>query len=203
MDVRAYGERALLVTLTGLAQAGSLYADLRADPPAGVVDLVPAARTVLVRFATEEGARSAASEIQRRNPRPLADEDGPLVEIPVRYDGADLAEVAASSGLSVAEVIALHTGAHYRVAFIGFAPGFAYLAGLPAALQLPRRPSPRPKVTAGSVAIAGEFSAVYPGESPGGWHLIGTSDLRLWELDRQPPALLQPGNRVRFADVAR
>ncbi|MBM9468161.1 5-oxoprolinase subunit B family protein [Nakamurella leprariae] len=118
--------------------------------------------------------------------------------VPVRYDGPDLAEVARRCGCSVDAVVAAHTGAVHTVGFFGFAPGFAYLDGLPAALALPRRDDPRTSIDAGTVAIAGRQSIVYPGGTPGGWHLLGHTDVRLWDLDRDPPALLAVGDRVRF-----
>ncbi len=114
------------------------------------------------------------------------------------YDGEDLDDVARATGLDRDEVIARHTGSSFRVDFCGFAPGFAYLRGLDEALWLPRRSTPRTRVPAGSVAIADVYSAVYPGVSPGGWHLLGTTSTRVWDVDRDPPALLEPGTEVRF-----
>lgn len=174
-------------------------AALTAERRAGVVDVVPAERTVLVRCMDGDA-------LDRLIPRlgslgaPADDPSGAetAVTIPVRYDGPDLASVAEATGLAVDDVVALHTRAEYRVAFCGFAPGFAYLSGLPAALRLPRRPTPRTRVPAGSVAIAAHYASVYPLESPGGWHLIGTTELAMWDVDRDPPALLSPGTPVRF-----
>ncbi|VTR78622.1 KipI antagonist [Cellulomonas hominis] len=122
--------------------------------------------------------------------------------LPVRYDGADLAEVARTTGLDEAEVVRRHGAATYTVAFGGFMPGFAYLTGLDPALHVPRRSSPRERVPEGSVAIAGEFAAVYPAATPGGWMLLGTCDVPLFDARRDPPALLRPGTRVRFVDAA-
>jgi KipI family sensor histidine kinase inhibitor len=125
----------------------------------------------------------------------------PAIEIPVRYggaDGPDLEDVARRTGLSPAEVIARHTAQPYRAYFLGFAPGFAYLGTLPAELHVPRRDTPRQRVPAGSVAIAGEQTAVYSLPTPGGWHLVGRTDVRLWDVEREPPALIQPGREVRF-----
>jgi KipI family sensor histidine kinase inhibitor len=130
-----------------------------------------------------------------------AAEGGRLVEIPMRYDGPDLADVAQATGLSPREVVARHASAEYRVYLLGFVPGFAYLGELDPALRLPRRESPRTRVPAGSVAIAGAQTAVYPLTTPGGWHLIGTTDVRMWEVRRDPPALLAVGDRVRFVPV--
>ncbi|MEY2741004.1 MAG: Kinase inhibitor [Actinomycetota bacterium] len=172
------------------------------------IDVVPAARTLLVTH--EPGATAAVREAMERAvaglgiaARPAASA-APLVEVPVVYDGEDLAEVASRVGRSVAEVVAMHAGAEYRVAFCGFAPGFAYLRGLDARLVLPRRATPRPRVPAGSVAIAAEYSAVYPGASPGGWHLLGTTRMAMWDASRaDAPAVLVPGMRVRFVPEAR
>ena len=120
----------------------------------------------------------------------------------MHYDGPDLADVAELTGLSVTEVIAAHTGTDWRVAFGGFAPGFAYLTGATRGLRVPRRTEPRTAVPAGRVGLAGEFSAIYPRSSPGGWQLIGRTDVGVFDIDRDPPALLQPGTVVRFVDVS-
>ena len=133
-------------------------------------------------------------------------EDVPTVEIPVRYggdDGPDLEDIAALVGRSPGEVVDLHASAAYRVLFLGFAPGFGYLGPLPTELVLARRATPRVRVPAGSVAIAGPYSAVYPGESPGGWHLLGRSTAAIWDPRREPPAMLAPGTIVRFVQEAR
>lgn len=130
--------------------------------------------------------------------------DTPVVEIPTRYggaDGPDLEEVAGAHGLTVAQAIECHAGATYVVAFLGFMPGFPYMIGGPPELDHPRRPTPRTRVAAGSVAIAGIQGTVYPFASPGGWNLIGLTDLRPWDANREPPALLAPGSRVRFVPV--
>ena len=121
-----------------------------------------------------------------------------LVNIPVRYDGPDLEEVAAETGLTRDEVIRRHTAREYRVYLLGFAPGFGYLGDLDPSLVLPRRREPRTRVAAGSVAIAGAQTAVYPLPTPGGWHLLGSTTLRMFDPGRDPPALLRPGDRVRF-----
>ncbi len=119
-------------------------------------------------------------------------------EVPVRYEGEDLADVARHTGLTPAEVVERHAAASYRVAFVGFQPGFAYLAGLPPELHVPRRASPRVRIPRGSVAIGGEWTGIYPLATPGGWNLIGSTDLELLAPDREEPALLQPGDEVRF-----
>jgi len=126
------------------------------------------------------------------------DDDRAVVEIPVVYDGDDLDDVARATGLEPSDVIARHSGSSFRVDFCGFAPGFGYLRGLDPRLHLPRRATPRTRVPAGSVAIAAEFTAVYPRPSPGGWHLLGSTDRVMFDPDRSPPALFEPGVHVRF-----
>lgn len=190
------GPRALLAEFDTLDEVVGAAQFLRAKAPSGVVDVVPAARTVLV---VHDGSADVGHvRALLESAPPSAPDTGPLVEIAVRYDGEDLAEVAAISGATVDEVIALHHGADYRVAFCGFVPGFAYLVGLPAALHVPRRATPRPRVDPGSVAVAGEWAGVYPTASPGGWRLLGHTDAVLWDEARERPALLEPGTRVRF-----
>ena len=160
---------------------------------------MPAARTVLVVFdPAATTAERVAADVAGRQIASVEERVGPLVELPVVYDGEDLAEVAELSGLTEDDVIARHLQSEYRVAFCGFAPGFAYIVGGDPALRVPRRHSPRTAVPAGSVALADEFTGVYPREMPGGWQLIGRTDAVLWDLDRNPPALLPPGTRVRF-----
>lgn len=183
--------------------AAAWAAALRSAGLGGVVDVVPAARTVLVSCID----RAAVAALTARLAHLDASGDGragdvehgrAAVEIPVVYDGEDLGDVARATGLDVDEVIARHTGSSFRVDFCGFAPGFAYLRGLDETLWLPRRSTPRTRVPAGSVAIATVYSAVYPGVSPGGWHLLGRTSSRIWDVDRDPPALLEPGAAVRF-----
>lgn len=173
----------------------------RAEAPAPVEDVVPAARTVLVTFVTTAG-RSASDWLGELATVAAEAVDAGAIDIPVHYDGEDLDAVATATGMGVAEVVARHTAGAYVSAFCGFAPGFAYLTGLDERLVLPRRATPRTRVPAGAVAIASEYTAVYPSPSPGGWHLLGRTDAALWDLDRDPPALLAPGTRVRFVAVA-
>ena len=194
------GDRAVIVEAPSATPAA--WADgLRALGLDGVVDVVPAARTVLVQC---ESADELARAVRCLPDVVAADSDArssDTVTIPVRYDGPDLSEVAAVAGVSVDDVVARHGAATYRVAFCGFAPGFAYLTGLPDELHVPRRATPRIRVPAGSVAIAAEYAAVYPRESPGGWNLIGTTSLSMWDLERDPPATLTPGTPVRFEAI--
>lgn len=163
----------------------------------GVVDVVPAAATVLICCASSDDLAVFRSRVADIVPSSGIGE-GRVVTIPVRYDGADLDAVADAVGCDAAEVVGLHSGAVYEVAFCGFAPGFAYLRGLPDVLRLPRRATPRTRVPAGAVAIAAEYSAVYPSASPGGWHLLGSTDLVMFDPARRPAAVLQPGDTVRF-----
>ena len=196
-----YGDRALLVEVSDLAAVGAVRAALDRSPLPGQRELVPAARTVLVVLDRPVSALDLAT--LRRLPLNAAADDGAAaaVELPVVFDGADLAEVAELSGRSMTEVVALLTTVELTVAFCGFAPGFGYLAGLPEQLHLPRRATPRTRVPAGSVALAGPYAGVYPQASPGGWQLVGRTDAVLFDVDRDPPALLSPGTGVRFRDV--
>ena len=195
--VLPYGPQSLLAEYDTLADVVAAAAALRAAAPPDVVDIVPAARTILV---TTTGDLAAAERALRETSPTLRERDTvpPLVALRVRYDGEDLADVALACGLGVGEVVELHTAATYTVAFCGFMPGFSYLTGLDARLHLPRRTSPRPRVPPGSVAIASEFTAVYPSASPGGWHLLGSTDAVMWAESRPLPALLPPGTEVRF-----
>jgi KipI family sensor histidine kinase inhibitor len=202
LRVLPLGTDGVLIETDGLDESLALFGALLAQPVAGILDVVPAARSVAVRFLPTLLPISSLMSVIRSLPTSRdAATQGRLVEIPVRYDGEDLAEVARLSGLSVDEVVDRHSGATYTVAFTGFAPGFAYLTGGDPALAVPRRATPRTVVPAGAVAMAGEFTGVYPRESPGGWQLLGRTDVALWDLAERVPALLQPGMRVRFVDV--
>ncbi len=197
------GRTAILLEVGSSDDAQALYLHLErlraTGELRGVLDLVPGARTVLVDGDPELPGLAWWDELRRTwRPPPARELATPVVEIPVWYDGPDLPEVARLTGLSIPEVIAAHTSVELRVAFCGFAPGFAYLTGLPDALRVPRRDTPRTAVPAGSVALAGGYTAVYPRRSPGGWRLIGRTAMRMWDPDREPPALLTPGTRVRF-----
>jgi KipI family sensor histidine kinase inhibitor len=132
---------------------------------------------------------------------PVGTRAGEPVEVPVRYDGEDLPEVARLTGLDAEEVVRRHTAPTYTVAFLGFSPGFPYLVGLDKALVVPRRDTPRTQIPAGSVGLAGDQTGIYPTASPGGWQLIGRTDLALFDPERDPPALLGPGGRLRFTAV--
>lgn len=211
MDVRVLplGDRAVLVEAAeeDPAAVARVHRALDRDRAVGVVDLVPAARTVLVTFDPGligvAAVRAWVGEVAAAGPeRESADGPDPEVLLPVHYEGEDLAEVAELTGLTVREVVAAHTGTPWAVAFTGFAPGFAYLVGGDPRLRTPRRATPRPQVRAGAVGLAGPYSGIYPRTSPGGWQLIGHTEVRLWDLAADPPATLRPGMRVRFVDAA-
>jgi KipI family sensor histidine kinase inhibitor len=196
---RPCGDVGLLVELDHLDEVLALHAELTTRPLPGVVDLVPAARTLLVRLDPAATTVVAVAEALADREADAHDHrDVDEIEVPVTYDGEDLDAVAEHTGLTTREVVEAHTGTPWTVAFVGFAPGFAYLAGGDDRLRVPRRSDPRRRVPAGAVGLAGEFSGVYPRTSPGGWQLIGRTELRMWDLDRDPPGLLAPRTVVRF-----
>jgi len=219
------GESAVLVEVDGLEEVLALNEAILAareaaeEPFADVVDVVPAARTVLVVVRDGADLTAVRRALVALPTLPTLTSDvgdvsggtragGPagrasVVEIAVTYDGPDLDEVAHLTGLAPDEVVAAHTATPWRVGFAGFAPGFAYLSGGDPRLRVPRRQEPRTSVPSGSVGLAGEFSAVYPRASPGGWQLLGHTDAVLWDVDRDPPALLTTGMVVRFVDAER
>jgi KipI family sensor histidine kinase inhibitor len=201
--VLPYGDRALLVEAESLDEVLALYPALQAARVTGIGEIVPASRTILVTVnpallslrAAERWIGTVAAD-----PAPPAD-DGPLIVVPVTYDGEDLDQVARLLGETREGVIRIHTSMSWTVAFIGFSPGFAFLASAEHSLDLPRRETPRPRVPAGSVGLAGEFSGIYPHSSRGSWQLIGRTSAVIWDETRQSPALLVPGTRVRFVDA--
>ncbi|MFX4271787.1 5-oxoprolinase subunit B family protein [Propionibacteriaceae bacterium Y1685] len=197
--VLPYGDHAVLVECASTAEAIAL--SRRVDEEfEEAIETVPGARTVMVR--TDDRVHDQLTD--RLSTLAVdASELAPTrtIEIEVSYDGPDLAEVAELCGLEVEGVIAAHTSQVWRVAFCGFAPGFAYLQGHDERLTVPRRSSPRPEVPPGSVALADTWSAVYPRRAPGGWQLIGTTSAAMWDSTRTPPALLAPGMAIRFIDL--
>ena len=200
LDIAQMGTHGLLLRTDTYVPAvlAATIRDLALD---GVSDVVPAETTLLVRCdhaAALQAVQHRLKELIESYEENPSQVDREPIEIPVRYDGEDLAFVAEACSLSEEEVIRRHLGTTYVAAFCGFAPGFAYLSGLDYSLQLPRRNTPRTRVPAGTVAIAATYSAVYPQESPGGWHLIGSTSTELWDVARQPPALIDPGRQVRF-----
>ena len=220
MRIEPLGDRALVVQL-GNAIDDRTFALVRAtcerlerDPPVGVSDVVPGFASVTVHYDPARVARGTgelphdaiARALERRlhGLEPSEHVAERTVEIPVRYGGAlgpDLDDLARGHGLTADDVIAIHSGGDYVVHLIGFVPGFPYLAGLDARLATPRRDVPRTAVPPGSVGIGGSQTGVYPIESPGGWHLIGRTPLRLFDAGREPPALLRVGDRVRFRSI--
>ena len=218
--VLAYGASALLVDLGDATAVAHLTRAIGASALAAKVEVVPAATTVLVRVGDpRRGAApgrlaavrhalvellaqpAVAIDASAADAADAADADADLVEIPVRYDGDDLSDVAGRVGLTVAELITLHSGTVFLAAFCGFTAGFCYMTGLPERLVLPRRPSPRPRVPADTVAIADIYGGVYPAATPGGWNLLGTTAVSMWDARRDPPSLVSPGQRVRFVPV--
>ncbi|MFJ8536781.1 allophanate hydrolase subunit 1 [Streptomyces sp. NPDC093591] len=196
------GDDALLVEVSSGEEARALHAEFlrrRTEGSLSVREIVPAARTVLLDGLTDPVR--LARELTTADVPPAPPRARAAVELPVRYDGPDLAEVAAHWGVTPREVARIHAGTEFSVAFCGFAPGFGYLTGLPPRYDVPRRATPRTAVPAGAVALAGPYTGVYPRSSPGGWQLIGTTDAVLWDHTRVPAALLSPGTRVRFVPV--
>lgn len=196
------GSRHLLLETDSLDEVLNWLATLESTPPEGVLDLVPAARTVLVEYDRElTDFATLSRELHSVDVVPRSDRDGPTVEISVRYDGEDTPFVQDHLGYSHDELVAWHTGQEWTIAFTGFAPGFGYLVGDLDDRPVPRLETPRVNVPAGAVALAGEFTGIYPRSSPGGWRIIGHTDAQLWDLDREPPAQLVPGGVVRFVEA--
>ncbi|MGI5193766.1 5-oxoprolinase subunit B family protein [Streptomyces sp. CA-288835] len=193
------GEDSLLIDLETPREAQAMHAEVVRRRDAGLLtlrEIVPGEKTVLL-YGVPDAERLRA-EVSRWTVPESAADNGPLLEIPVRYDGADLSAVAQLWGVTEDEVARVHSGIEHRVAFCGFAPGFAYMTGLGEAFHVPRRDAPRTSVPKGSVALAGAYTGIYPRSSPGGWQLIGTTRVPLWDMEREPAALLSPGTRVRF-----
>ncbi len=198
------GDYGLLVELDDLHTTLTLLDALQADRPDGVVELIPAARTLMVRFDTHVTNRASLVEtIAHIDLSAKSSRLGEVFEIPVSYGGEDLNDVAELLGLSVEELIRRHTEATYTVAFTGFAPGFAYMTSDDPVFDVPRRKSPRVRIPAGSVALGGKFGGIYPSDSPGGWQLLGRTELRMWDTNRSRAAFLAPGDRVHFCDIAK
>jgi KipI family sensor histidine kinase inhibitor len=210
--VRDYGDQALLLEFESTDDVLAWTDAIRAADLLGVSDIVPASRTILIKLARPRYLAPTRQRVASLRVDTAASGLTPPeatradVRIEVVYDGPDLDEVARLTGLSAEQVVAAHTGTLWRVGFGGFAPGFAYLIGGDQRLEVPRRAEPRTRVPVGSVGLAGEFSGVYPRESPGGWQLIGRvadGQAPLWDIDRENPALLMPGMWVQFAAAGR
>lgn len=201
MQARWVGDRALLLECADGDEVRAALAEAERRRTAGRLrcqDVVPGATTLLLDGVVD--ASSVLDGLEDWPREPVRGEAQEPVELRVTYDGPDLESVARHTGLGVEEVVERHRNAEFVVAFCGFAPGFAYLSGLPEELHVPRLEEPRSSIPAGSVGLAGTFTGVYPRSSPGGWQLIARTDARLWEVDRDPPALLVPGTAVRFVD---
>jgi len=198
-----YGDRALLLQFDSTAEVLRWAAALRDAELPGVLDIVPAARTVLLTLdgPHRQGAVRGRLGTVRVAPDAASTAPSEPTVIDVVYDGADLAEVAQRTELTEAQVVDAHTARPWQVGFCGFAPGFAYLVSDDSRLSVPRRAEPRSAVPAGAVGLAGEFTGIYPRRSPGGWQLIGHTDAVLWDIDRPNPALLTPGMWVQFRAV--
>lgn len=192
------GERAVLAEVRTLEQVHALTAAVRAATLPGVVDVVPAYRTVLVTVSAPGELAAVRDALPTLSASPVRTAEPRAVTLEVVYDGPDLAEVSRLTRLTRGDVVARHTAPEYVVAFLGFTPGFPYLVGLDPALRVPRRATPRTSVPAGSVGLAGDQTGVYPQATPGGWQLIGRTDAVLFDPQRTPPALLAPGDRLRF-----
>ncbi|MEL4504151.1 allophanate hydrolase subunit 1 [Luteococcus sp. H138] len=198
------GRTSVLVELPDATTRRQLHQTLLNHPAPGVVDLVPAARTVSLQCADAEALPAAVAHLRALLAAGLdaaQATDTPPTTIDVRYTGEDLAQVAGLLGTDTAEVVRRHTGQLWTVEFAGFMPGFGYLSGENGGLEVPRLKTPRTRIPPGSVALAGEFTGIYPQASPGGWQLIGSTDAVLWDPQRTPPALLVPGARIRFREV--
>ncbi len=197
MRVRAVGWSALLIEVEEVDPWRVELDRRRAAGELVATDIVPGERTILLDGLPDPS--SVAERLTRWHPPAgQAVAPGRLVEVPMIYDGEDLPLVARHWGVPVDEVVRRHTGTEFRVAFCGFAPGFGYLTGLPAELAVPRLDTPRARVPAGSVALAGRYCGIYPTPSPGGWLLIGRTSIPLFDVHADPPAVLTPGTRVRF-----
>lgn len=196
------GATAVLLELDDAAHVPALAAAVTAARDAGEIaarDVVPAATTVLVSGLSRVDRVVLEDLVALWEPPAAGHSEGAWVEIPVAFDGPDLADVAAGWAVTVDQAIGLIAATEFTVAFCGFAPGFAYLTGLPAGRAVPRRAEPRTRVPAGSVGLAGPYAGVYPRSSPGGWQIVGTAfGEPLWDVERTPPTLLVPGTRVRF-----
>jgi KipI family sensor histidine kinase inhibitor len=192
------GDTALLCEVDDLDAVHRLLAAIITAAYDGVVDVVPGWRTVLVTTDGLDRLDELARRLRALPLPPVDDVAGGEHVIAVAYDGPDLNAVAALTNLAVDEVVRRHTASAYTVAFLGFQPGFPYLAGLDHALAVPRKETPRTHIPAGSVGLAGDVTGIYPRSSPGGWQLIGHTDVSLFDVARDPPALLAPGDTVRF-----
>ena len=198
MRLRRVGALGVLAEVADLETVHCLDAAVRAASLPGVVEVVPGYRTLLVTTTRPSDLAAVREALPALDLPVLEQVRARVVDVPVVYDGEDLPAVAALTGLSEEEVVRRHTAVEYLVAFLGFAPGFPYLVGLDPSLHVPRRETPRTRVPAGSVGLAGEQTGIYPQPTPGGWQLIGRTDTVLFDVGHDPPALLAAGDRLRF-----
>ena len=196
-----YGSNAVLLECADLTDALSVQPLIKTQI-GQITEIIPGARTLMLRLTEPLSPADRKTLLTLPGQaQSVADQESVVIE--VDYSGPDLEEVSSLTGLSAEEVVAAHTGQLWTVAFCGFAPGFGYLHGEDERLRVPRRSTPRTKVPPGAVGLADEWSGIYPRSGPGGWQLIGRTDAPLWDLDRDPPALLQPGMQIRFAPSGR
>jgi len=199
MNLRPMGDGALLVETRDSAEAQNLRRALLAESPAGVKQLIPGYRSLLLvadPLVTDLDALATRLPELLRTPAPAR--AAKFHEVPVSYGGEDLDVAAKLLGMSAEEVVRRHSAATYTVAFLGFAPGFPYLTGLDPKLEMPRLATPRTRTPEGAVAVAGEFTGIYPQATPGGWRVLGRVHLKLFDAAREPPTLFAPGDQVRF-----
>lgn len=200
MRLRTVGTDSLLVDLATPEEAQAWHAEFllrrSAESLPPVCDIVPGETTVLLYGLGDVDAMKA--ELRQWSVPNLANDSGELLQIPIRYDGADIGVVAELWGVAEEDVAIIHSSIEHRVAFCGFSPGFAYMTGLGKRYHVSRRDAPRTSVPAGAVALAGPYTGIYPRSSPGGWQLIGSTPVHLWDMERDPAALLMAGMRVRF-----
>lgn len=202
--LRVIGESGILVELRDPVERRLLHAALLQNPAPALTELVPAAVTIMLKTATAEAIPAVLEHLRALLASGIEEVAAADVEptiIEVRYDGEDLAAVAEILGISERDVVARHTGQLWTVEFAGFMPGFGYMSGAAGGMTVPRRQSPRTRIPPGSVALAGDFTGIYPQASPGGWQLIGTTDAVLWDTEATPPTVMVPGARIQFVEV--
>ena len=200
--IRMCGEQAFLLDFDSVEEVIARHASIQGANIDGIIELVPAARTIFVEVDTQRySLRSVIEAIEQAPPVELHKSDSPAIDIPMRYDGPDIPDVAMALGIDPDEVAGVHSGQEWVAAFTGFSPGFAYLVSTTPLPEVPRRPEPRTAVPTGAVAMAGAFTGIYPRPSPGGWQIIGHAEVDLWNMERPEPALITAGTRVRFVPL--
>ena len=202
LPMRTAGEDGLLIELPDVEAVHALADLIRGHDDADrLTELIPAARTVML-IGPRDVLTRIGDDVQNFEPSAASVGNPRTIEIPVRYDGADLEDIATRVGLSIEEIIAAHSGAVYSVDFFGFSPGLAYISGTPQAIRVPRRDNPRTRVPVGAVAIANEYTVIYPAATPGGWSIIGSLDgPPMWDTDADPPTRVGLGDRIEFRRI--